>query len=179
MFSLIPLPYKIIMIVMLLGGAVGFGYMKGSEAGKIAIANLKADSERQIHELEDMNAKISNKVVTQYVDRVNTIHEKEKVYVDAAKNNVPSQSILSNGWVYTHDISATSGDADATRSSDASPSGIKDNEALLTILGNYSICHENSEQLKGLEQWVIDNKKAVDESNAKKETTSKKRFGIF
>ena len=136
MFSLIPLPIRMMLFVMIISGAAGFGYMKGSESGKVAIANLKADSEKQIRELEDMNSKISNKVVTQYVDRVNTIHEKEKVYVDAAKNNVPAQSVLSNGWVYTHDISATSGDADATRSSDASPSGIKDNEALITIISN-------------------------------------------
>jgi len=168
-------------LVMLITGAAGFGYMKGSEAGKVAIANLKADSEKQIAELEKMNSEISNKVVTQYVDRVNTIHEKETRYVDAAKNNVPSQFELSNGWVFTHDTSATSNDADATRSSDATPSGIKDNEALITILNNYSVCHQNAEQLKGLEQWVIDNKKAVDDSNAKKEEEGKhkKRFGVF
>jgi len=69
--------------------------------------------------------------------------------------------------VYTHDASATNGDADATRASDASPSGIKDNEALFTIISNYSRCMQNSEQLIGLQRWVDDNKRAVEESNKK------------
>jgi hypothetical protein len=179
MFSMIPFPIKLMVMIMIISGAAGFGYMKGSEAGKIAIANLKADSEKQIRELEDMNSKISNKVVTEYVDRVNTIHEKETKYVDAAKNNVPGQYELSNGWVFTHDTSASGGDADATRSSDATSSGIKDNEALLTIIGNYSICKANSAQLAALEQWITENKKAVDDSNDKKQNEKKKKFGIF
>jgi hypothetical protein len=69
---------------------------------------------------------------------------------------------MSNGWVYAHDASATSGDADPARASDASPSGIKDNEALLTIFNNYSRCLQNSQQLIGLQQWIVENKTAVD-----------------
>jgi hypothetical protein len=69
---------------------------------------------------------------------------------------------MSNGWVYAHDASATSGDADSARASDASPSGIKDNEALLTIFSNYSRCEQNAEQLIALQKWIADNKAAVD-----------------
>jgi hypothetical protein len=64
--------------------------------------------------------------------------------------------------VYTHDLSATSGDADSTRASDASASGITDTTALLTIIGNYANCQANAEQLRQLQQWIIQNKAAVD-----------------
>lgn len=179
MFSIIPFPVKIMVLLMLISGALGFGYMKGSEQGKLAIASLEAKSQEQIAELEKKNSEISNKVVTQYVDKIHTVKEKEYVYVDAAKNSVPAQSDMSNGWVYLHDVSASGGDADASRSSDATSSGIKDNEALITIIGNYSRCNQNASQLTALQSWIEENKKAIDESNAKKAETKKKRFGVF
>ena len=178
MFSLIPLPAKLAATVMIMLGALGFGYMKGKEGAKIAIANYEAAAQKQINELKDINAEISSKVTVQYVDRVNTIREKETRYVDSAKDDVPSQFELSNGWVFTHDISATGSDADSTRSTDETTSGIKDNEALITILRNYSSCQQNSEQVINLQEWITKNQKAVEDSNKKTEP-KKKTFGIF
>jgi len=178
MFSIIPFPIKMAIIAALVLGAAGFGYIKGKEGAKIAIANYEAAAQKQINDLKDMNAAISSKVTVQYVDRVNTIREKETRYVDSAKDNVPSQFELSNGWVFTHDIGATGGDADSTRSSDETPSGIKDNEGLITILHNYSTCQQNAEQVKNLQHWITENQKAVEESNKKTEP-KKKTFGIF
>ena len=178
MFSLIPLPVKLSIIAAIILGALGFGYMKGKESAKIAIANYEAAAQKQITELKDINASISGKVTVQYVDRVNTIREKETRYVDSAKDNVPSQFELSNGWVFTHDIGATGSDADSTRSSDETPSGIKDNEALITILRNYSTCQQTAEQVKNLQQWITENQKAVEDSNKKTEP-KKKKFGVF
>jgi len=178
MFSLIPLPAKLAAIVIIILSALGFGYMKGKEGAKIAIANYEAAAQKQINELKDINASIANKVTIQYVDRVNTIREKETRYVDSAKASVPSQFEFSNGWVFTHDISATGSDANSTRSSDETASGIKDNEGLVTIIRNYSTCEQNAEQLKNLQQWIIENQKAVASSD-KTDNKQKKKFGIF
>lgn len=167
MFGMIPLPYKLLAIGAALVGVFIFGYMKGSAYAEAELARFAAKKEAQVAELERKNSAISAQVVTEYVDRVNTIREKEYVYRDIAKNSVPAQHDMSNGWVYTHDVSATGSDADAARGSDASPSGIKDNEALFTIISNYSRCMQNSQQLIGLQQWINDNKRAVDEVNAK------------
>lgn len=162
MFGMIPLPYKLMAAAALVVGVFVFGYMKGSAYAEAELARFSAEKSKQVAELEKKNTEISNTVVTEYVDRTNTIREKEYVYRDIAQNSVPSQSVMSNGWVYAHDASATSGDADPARASDASPSGIKDNEALLTIFGNYSRCMQNSQQLISLQQWINDNKLAVD-----------------
>lgn len=162
MFGMIPLPYKLLAIGAALVGVFIFGYMKGSAYAEAELARFSAEKSAQIAELEKKNSEISTQVVTEYVDRVNTIREKEYVYRDIAKDSVPAQHDMSNGWVYTHDLSATSGDADATRASDASPSGIKDNSALLTIISNYANCQANAEQLRQLQQWIIQNKAAVD-----------------
>jgi hypothetical protein len=162
MLGMIPLPYKLLAIGAALVGVFVFGYMKGSAYAEAELARYSAQKSEQIAELERKNSAISTEVVTEYVDRTNTIREKEYVYLDAAKNTVPSQHVMSNGWVYTHDLSATSGDADATRSSDASPSGIADTTALVGIITNYSRCQQNAEQLRQLQQWIIQNKEAVD-----------------
>jgi len=115
---MIPLPYKLLAGAALLAGVFFYGYMKGSAYAEAELARFSAEKSAQIVELEKKNTEISNEVVTEYIDRTNTIREKEYVYLDAVKNDVPNQSVMSNGWVYTHDISATSGDADSTRSSE-------------------------------------------------------------
>ena len=159
---MIPLPYKLLAIGGALVGVFFFGYMKGSAYAEAELARFSAQKSAQVAELEKKNSEISTRVVTEYVDRVNTIREKEYVYRDVVKDSVPTQHDMSNGWVYTHDLSATSGDADATRSSDASPSGIADTTALVGIITNYSRCQQNAEQLRQLQQWIIQNKEAVD-----------------
>ena len=162
MFGMIPLPYKLLAGAALILGVFVYGYMKGSAYADAELQRFAAKASTQVAELERKNSEISNNVVTEYVDRTNTIREKEYVYVDAAKDSVPSQSVMSNGWVFTHDISASASDADATRSSDASPSGIKDTDALIGIIRNYAICQSNSVQLTELQRWINENKEAVD-----------------
>ena len=162
MLGMIPLPYKLLAGAALMAGIFVFGYMKGSAYAEAELARFAAKASEQVAELERKNSAISTEVVTEYVDRTNTIREKEYVYLDAAKNSVPSQSVMSNGWVFTHDISASAGDADATRSSDASPSAVKDTDALIGIIRNYAICQSNSVQLVELQRWISENKMAVD-----------------
>ena len=163
---MIPLPIKLLTLVFLILGAAGYGYMKGSAKADLQITNLVAERNQLAVDLERRNTDISNTVVTEYVDRVNVITEKEYVYRDLAQNTVPSQYVMSNGWVYTHDISATGGDADPTRASDESPSGIKDNTTLVTIAANYATCERNAEQLIQLQRWITDNRAQIEISNA-------------
>jgi len=170
--SMIPLPYKLLAGAALIAGVFFYGYMKGSAHGEAELQRFAAKHAEQVAQLEQKNTEISNQVVTKYVDRVNTIKEKEYVYRDIAQNVVPSQHDMSNGWVYTHDISTSSNNADPTRASDATPSGITDTTALVGIIGNYSRCQQNAQQLILLQQWITDNKAAVDAVN---NTNSKKK----
>lgn len=167
MFGMIPFPYKLLAGAALLIGVFFYGYMKGSAYAEAELQRFSAKANKQIAELERKNQEISSNVQIEYVDRVNTIKEKEYVYRNIAQTSVPPQHDMSNGWVYTHDLSASAGDADASRASDASPSGIKDNEALFTIINNYSRCMQNSQQLISLQKWINDNKRAVDEAAEK------------
>jgi hypothetical protein len=167
MFGMIPLPYKLLAGAALILGVFVFGYMKGSAYADAELQRFAAKNATLTADMEKKNSEISTEVVTQYVDRTNTIKEKEYVYRDIVKESVPTQHVMSNGWVFAHDISATSSDADATRTSDASPSGITDTTALLAIIGNYSRCQQNAVQLTELQRWINENKTAIDELNKK------------
>lgn len=167
MFGMIPLPVKILAIVFLIAGAAGYGYMKGSAHAEVELANYRAEAEKQISDLKTQNAQISDNVVTEFVDRTNTIREKEVIYREAVGKMQP-QHDLSNGWIHLHDAAARLANPDMQMASDASPSGVMDNTALAVVMSNYAICKQNSEQLLSLQRWVTDNRAAIDAMNAKK-----------
>lgn len=166
MIPIIPLPYKILAavlaVILTVGGCFFYGYSKGIEKSDMVIAQYEADAAKKIAALERKNSEIKERVVTQYVDRVRTIREKEYVYRDRAAQNVPAQEYLSNGWVYLHDASATSTEADGDLSSDPKPSDVMDNRALAVVVSNYAICSQNSEQLRNLQEWINKTKEEVE-----------------
>lgn len=166
MFSMIPFPIKMLAILFIIIGAAGYGYMKGSAEADIALANYKAKAEKQISDLKTENARISDNVVTEYVDVTNTIRDKEIVYRDRLVQLGPGQD-LSSGWIELHDASARMANPDAALASNKSPSGIMDNAALAVVLSNYAICHANKQQLISLQRWITENKAAIDAANLK------------
>ena len=167
MFSFIPLPYRILIILFVIFSAFGFGYKKGSDKAAAELARFAAEASQLAVKLKEEEGNIKEKVVTEYVDKIQTVKEKQYVYVQQAQQVVPAQHDLSNGWVYLHDhvASAEGGDADATRTADENSSGIKDNQALATIIDNYGTCQQNSEQLKALQDYIAKVKAAFDRAN--------------
>jgi hypothetical protein len=165
--GLIPLPIKIMAIIFIVLGAAGWGYMKGSAHAEIELANYQAKAEKQISDLKTENARISDNVTTEFVDRVNTIHDKEVIYKDRLVNLGEGTNNLTNGWVELHDAAARLADPDAQLASDKSPSGVMDNAALAVVLSNYSVCHANKQQLISLQTWITDNKRAIEAANLK------------
>jgi len=130
------------------------GYFHGKKIEHINFENYQLAQEKKYAELEKKVGQVSVETVTKYLTNTSVIEKRIPIYVQIANNNVPSQYDLSNGWVFLHNTAATNSDPDPTRSSDATPSGIKDNTALETVTENYGICHENSEQLKQLQAWI-------------------------
>ena len=169
---LIPIQYKLIAAAVIVVGTLAYTFNKGHSmgiaAGQEQIDQLVNTTHELRAALEKEQQNIKERIVTEYVDKVKIVKEKEYVYVDQAKNNVPAQYNLSNGWVYVHDqsINPRGSLSDATRVADATASDVKDNQALAAVLGNYSICLQNAQQLISLQQYVLDTKKSVDEQNA-------------
>ena len=164
--GMIPFPVKILAIIFIVLGAAGWGYMKGSAHAEVELANYQAKAEKQISELKTENTRISDNVTTEYVDRVNTIHDKEVIYKDRLVNLGPGTD-LSTGWIELHDAAAKLANPDAILASDKSPSGIMDNAALAVVLTNYRVCHSNKQQLISLQRWITDNKASIEAANLK------------
>ena len=167
MFGMIPFPVKALAFIFLVLGAAGWGYMKGSAHAEVELANYQAKAEKQISDLKTENAKISDNVTTEFVDRVNTIHDKETIYRDRLVDLGNGQNNLSNGWVELHDAAAKLADPDAILASDKSPSGVMDNAALAVVLTNYRVAHENKQQLISLQKWITDNRAAIEAAKLK------------
>lgn len=167
MFGMIPFPVKILAIIFIVLGAAGWGYMKGSAQAEIELANYQAKAEKQISDLKTENARISDNIQIEYVDKVSTIYDKETVYKEKLGGLGEGTNNLSNGWVELHDSAAKLADPDAVLASDKSPSGIMDNAALAVVLTNYRVCHENKQQLISLQKWITENKAAIDAANVK------------
>lgn len=157
--------------MLVIGAILFFG---GFYFGSVSKDNKLTAYARKIKELQETvtvyRDNVREKIVVQYVDRVNVVKEKVYVYREKAATVVPSVGELSNGWVYIHDEAATSAanrEIEDSRASDATPSGIKDTEALGTIAENYGICHQNSEKLKALQQIISEDNRKIDELNKK------------
>jgi hypothetical protein len=169
--SAIPLPYRILGIVvivtLLVGGSSFWGYTKGKASADKIIAEYAAKVEKLSSNINEVQVKIVDRIVTKFVDRVRVIHDKGVHNENIAITKVPDVVKLSAGWVYTHDAAAGNQNADAARSADASPSGVAANQALGTVVQNYGTCEETRQQLIGLQSWVIETKQNIDEQNAK------------
>lgn len=167
MFSLATFPYKIAFMALAIVSAGGMGYVKGSGDAANKAQKQVIESLTKAIKLEQQLSDVKATVVTEYVDRIKVVKEKETIYANAATTDVPSQFNVSNGWVYLHDTAATAGDADRARASDATTSDIKDNQALATIVTNYSVCLQNAQQLTSLQKWITDSQTAIEKANKK------------
>lgn len=170
--SVVPLPYRILAIVLLVIAVAGFGYVKGYSHAEnkyeLEKAKFLADSERTYNELLIKKNKVDIQVVTEYLEK--------KVYITKWRernvsviDEIPVRTVcdLPNGWVHIHNSSANGLHADTTSAADGTPSGINTSEALGGIVQNYGTCHETAEQLKSLQKWVREQQALVEKTNAK------------
>ena len=163
---LIPLPYKILAVVLVVGGAFAAGYKKGTDAGEVMVQQAANEAEQLKIELEKEQANIKERVVTEYVDKIKVVTQRETIYRDAAEKQVPGKFNLTNGWVYLHDTSVKGEELNPEKTTDDTDSVVKDNQALGTVLANYSVCLQNAQQLVSLQSWILETKASVDKQNA-------------
>jgi hypothetical protein len=169
MLSIIPLPYRILLFAMIVGGAFAAGFKKGGEHGEQELARAESDANDLRHQLELEQQRIREVVKVEYVDRITKIKEKETKIVQAAAETVPGQYDMSNGWVHAHNAAASPKiDLDLNLAADGNSSFVKDNVALQTVVENYSICLQNAQQLTSLQKYLIQVNEKIDEENKKR-----------
>jgi hypothetical protein len=120
---------------------------KATERGKVEVARLKSEA-----------GKVTVRVETKYIDRVKTIREKGETIVQKVpvyiSRDLPE---LPGAWRWLHDHAAEGSLPGASVPADAAP--VAPQDAASTVTANYAICLANAEQLRGLQEWVSEQKR--------------------
>lgn len=120
---------------------------KATERGKAEVARLKSEA-----------GKVTVRVETKYIDRVKTIREKGETIVQKVpvyiSRDLPE---LPGAWRWLHDHAAEGSLPGASVPADAAP--VAPQDAASTVTANYAICLANAEQLRGLQEWVREQKR--------------------
>lgn len=146
--------------------SVALAWFLGHQAAERALRPQLEAARAQVRDLQrDLEiAKASQKVVTQYVDRIIRVKEAAQVitkeipvYVTPAADR---GCVIPAGFVRLHDKAASGPDAPAGTHDPApeadpdQPSGVQLHEVASTVADNYATYHAVAAQLTALQQWV-------------------------
>lgn len=104
-------------------------------------------------------AEATVQVVTEYVDRIQTVRLAGQTIIKEVPVYVPAQAdaacSLSRGFVRLHDAAAAGSLPGPASGPDATPAGIALSAVAGTVADNYQRCHENAAQLTALQDWAL------------------------
>lgn len=149
------LPIQLLSFVSLLISVFLCGGLANEASWQLKVAKTNAE----IAELKAKSEKVSTKVVTKYIDRIQVVKQKGNEIVKYINKESDAKCELPNSFVVLHDAAAKNELPDSTRATDARASDIKLSDATTTVVQNYGTCWEIREQLKALQEWVSEQKK--------------------
>lgn len=164
---LIPWPYRLLAMAAFAVALVGFGWVKG--AGHVQAEWDAATGKQSLQGavVQKRQAEATVQVVTKYVDRVKVVREAGDTIIKEVPVYVPAEAdaacVLSRGFVRLHDAAATGRLPQAAGAADALPAGIALSAVAGTVADNYERCHENTEQLRSLQEWIRTQEAAANE----------------
>ena len=148
----VPLAAKIAIATTLVIALFSAGLYVGNRLGISSCQ--EAVIEAQAHSIETgiKQAVVSDKTVTEYVDRVQIMQGKSRTIIKEIPIYVKDTCTLSADWRLWHNNAVYNAVSDTTRDSDEGT--VTATDALETVAANYGICHENSATLISLQDWV-------------------------
>ena len=158
--NVIPWPYRLLVLAALGVALVGFGWIKGARHVQAQWDATIQQQTLQVATVRERQAQASVKVVSQYVDRVRVVREKGDTIIKEVTVYVPVQAdaacTINRGFVRLHDAAAAGELPKPARDADATTAGIALSAVSGTVAANYQTCHENAEQLRALQAWVVE-----------------------
>ncbi|MBF1165512.1 MAG: hypothetical protein HXL68_10765 [Dechloromonas agitata] len=152
------MPYRLLILGIIAAALFGLGWLKG--AGHVQDQWDAATSKQalQVATVEKEQAEATVRVVTEYVDRVKVVRQAGETIIKEVPVYVPAQAdaacVVPRGFVRLHDAAAAGRLPQAAGAADALPAGIALSAVAGTVADNYERCHENTEQLKSLQEWI-------------------------
>ena len=143
---------KIAIATTLAAALFSAGLYVGHKWGVSACYEATIEAQRHTIETGIKQAVVSDKTVTEYVDRVQIVQGKSREIIKEVKVYVQDTCTLSADWRMWHNNAVYNELPDTTRNSDEGT--VTATDALETVAANYGICHENSQTLQALQSWV-------------------------
>ena len=140
-------------------GLVFSVYMCGGIANEEGWQKKVLEQQAEIAKLKQQEAEVTTKVVTKYIDKITVVKETNNEIAKYINQDADAKCQLPVSFSVLHDAAAKNELPDSTRATDARASDVKLSEATTTVVGNYGICNQNSEQLKALQQWIREQQK--------------------
>ena len=145
---------KIAIATTLAAALFSAGLYVGHKWGVSSCYEATIEAQRHTIETGIKQAVVSDKTVTEYVDRVQIVQGKSREIIREVKVYVKddSNTYLSGGFRMLHDSAANNELPDPSRIADAETVAVAD--VAETVARNYGICEENSQSLQALQSWV-------------------------
>lgn len=146
---------KLGVVVACLAAVFGAGWFKGADHVQALWDNATTRAAGRIVRVQALQAEASVQVVTQYIDRVQTVYRTGQTITKEVPVYVPATTPdLPGGFRLLHDAAATGTALDASGGANAPPVSAQD--AAATVAENYTSCRATAEQLKALQQWELE-----------------------
>lgn len=143
------------LILAVLASVAALGYQKGSHRADLEIVKYEQKLANLTAEQAKEQAKVDVRVVTEYVDRVNTVERIVYKNRDVIVNSVPEQFVLTRGWVYAYNASLAGIEIDPVLAADETPTSITEMQALANNLApNNAVCRANILHVEALQKWI-------------------------
>lgn len=143
-------------LAALVTASAGWGYTRGAAAVQDRWDKRTAEQSSVVALVRQRQVEVTERVVTEYVDRVRVIEREADAVIREVPVYVPTQcdpdGRLPAGWRVQHDAAASGEPADPARFADAAP--VAPDAAAETVARNYLACRLNAEQLIALQAWV-------------------------
>ena len=143
---------KIAIATTLCAALFSAGLYVGHKWGVAACYEATIEAQRHTIETGVKQAVVSDKTVTEYVDRVQIVQGKSREIIKEVKVYVQDTCTLSGGFRLLHDSAIYNELPDSTRIADAETISVE--AVAQTVLENYQACNINSETLSSLQSWV-------------------------
>jgi hypothetical protein len=143
---------KIAICTTLCAALFSAGLYVGHKWGVSSCYEATIEAQRHTIETGIKQAVVSDKTVTEYVDRVQIVQGKSREIIKEVKVYVQDNCTLSGGFRLLHDSAVNNELPDPARIVDEAPVSVAD--VAETVAANYGICEETKTTLQALQSWV-------------------------
>lgn len=145
---------KTLSTILMIAGVYFYGGYGVEMEWRQKAKELQAEIDRK----DAVSAQVTEKIVTQYVDKVKIVKEKGNVIIKEIPKYITKESdancVIPNSFIVLHDSASRNEIPDSAKRIDDSASTLKLSAVIETVAGNYTIYYETAEQLKALQDWV-------------------------